>query len=381
MKNIIKFLSLLLFVIPSIVTSQNLPKDSILGHVKKIREKVVFLTEKENPQFLYNDDYGHSGFMGPESTISKFFNMWYGSNLCYYINYERNYDENGKITKEIWFDKKDSLINSYRYLYDKKNRLISSIDSTNHSVYTENHYFNEYGEYVDENIISENIQTNYFSHHYNKYKNGKVIRSKSFDENGFVDEYINHYNDKGKIAYKIRKNPSTWKKLKGNSWSLGVHDSIGHPYKNMEFEYDEKGRLIKKKEFEIQEYTNDIIPGRVITNIYKDDHLITQITGKKDDNQFTTYYNYRYDKYGRLIEKYCCNKDISKAGIIQKYTYKNNKIIKLIYSAEEPSDNPKMNNYKVTYSYKYDNNNNWIEILKTVDSVNLYKWVREIEYY
>lgn len=381
MENIIKFLSLLLIVIPSIVTSQNLPKDSLLGHVKKIREKVIFLTEKENPQFLYNDDYGHSGFMGPESTISKFFNMWYNSNLCYYINYERHYDENRKITNEIWFGKKDNFINSYRYLYDKKSRLISSIDSTAHSIYTQNHYFNEHGEYVDENIISENIQTNHFSHYYNKYKNGKVIRSKKFDEDGFVDEYINHYNDKGKIVYKICKNPSIWKKLEGNSWSLSVHDSIGKPYRNMEFEYNEKGKLIKKIEFDIQEYTNNIIPGRVITNIFKDDHLLTQITETKGNNPFTTYYNYRYDKYGRLTEKYCCDKNISKSGIIQKYKYKNDKISSLNYSYNEPSERPKMVNYKISYSYKYDNNNNWTEIIKIVNDVKLYKWVREIEYY
>ena len=43
--------------------SQYLPKDTLYGKVKEIREKVIFLTEIENPQLLYYDDYGHSGFM------------------------------------------------------------------------------------------------------------------------------------------------------------------------------------------------------------------------------------------------------------------------------------------------------------------------------
>lgn len=374
MENIIKFLSLLLIVIPSIVTSQNLPKDSLLGHVKKIREKVIFLTEKENPQFLYNDDYGHSGFMGPESTISKFSNMWYGSNLCYYINYERHFDEDRKITKEIWFGKKDDFIHSYRYLYDKKNRLISSIDSTAHSIYTENHYFNEYGEYVHENIIHESISNNYFSHDYKKYKNGKLIVTKSFDADGSVNEYSHHYNDHGKIAYRINKNHSTWKKLENNTWALGLHDSIGKPHKNMEFDYDEKGRLIRKTYFNIEEYTNNIIPEIEFTNIYEGENLITQIWRNN------TTFNYRYDKYGKLTEKYCCDTDISKAGIIQKYTYTNREISHLLYSDTPPPSNKRVN-HRINYQYKYDNNKNWIEIIKIVNGVKLYKWVREIEYY
>jgi hypothetical protein len=66
--------------------------------------------------------------------------------------------------------------------------------------------------------------------------------------------------------------------------------------------------------------------------------------------------------------------------MIQKYTYKNDKIAKLNYK-EESFEPQKMVNYNIFYSYKYDNNKNWIEILKTVDGVALYKWVREIEYY
>lgn len=379
MENIIKFLSLLLIVIPSIVTSQNLPKDSLLGHVKKIREKVIFLTEKENPQFLYNDDYGHSGFMDPETTESKFFRMWYESNYCYFLNYERHFNKEKRIVKDIWFGKKDNFMRSYKYLYDKKGRLISTIDSSEYSVDTRNHYFQEYGDYIDENIIDGSLKSNIFSHTFKRYKKGKIILTKDYRENGIINEYINRYNEEGKLIFRITKTPYSYKRIDENSTSYGIHDSIGLTYKSMANEYDVKGRLVKKKYFEVKDYTNISTPGREMIFIYNDNNLITEITD--DKNWYITYKNYRYDKHNRLIEKYCCDKDISKAGIIQKYTYKNNKIIKLIYSAEEPSDNPKMNNYKVTYSYKYDNNNNWIEILKTVNGAKLYKWVREIEYY
>ena len=97
----------LIFLIFTEIKSQNyLPKDTIFGNVKEIREKVIFLTEVENPQLLYYDDYGHSGFMGPESTISRFKDTWYTSNLSYYINYERNFDTKGNIISDKWFGKK-----------------------------------------------------------------------------------------------------------------------------------------------------------------------------------------------------------------------------------------------------------------------------------
>jgi hypothetical protein len=65
MKKKIILIFIFLFV-TSIAKSQTFPKDSLYGNVKRIREKVIFLTEIENLQLLYYDDYGHSGFMGPE---------------------------------------------------------------------------------------------------------------------------------------------------------------------------------------------------------------------------------------------------------------------------------------------------------------------------
>lgn len=377
-KNI--FLYLILCLIPSIALSQDLPKDTLYGNIKWIREKVIFLTKIENPQLLYYNDYGHSGFMGPESTITRFYNTWYSSNFCYYLNYERHFDKKRKIIKDTWFGKKNDFMNSYRYLYDKKNRLVNTIDSSEYSVDTRNHYFEEYGEFVDENIIYENLKLNIFSHNYKKYKNGKVILTKNFDENGTVDEYINHYNDNGKLSYRIYKNPNSWKKLEGDSWGYGVQDSIGVTYKSLINEYDKNNKLIKTQIFDLYSDENYKNPVETSTTIFKYDgnNLITKITGNK--NGYESYFNFRYDKNSRLTEKYCCDKDISKAKIVQKYIYKNDKIAKLSY-IEESFETQKMVSYNISYSYKYDNNNNWVEILKIVDGVELFKWVREIEYY
>nr|WP_315246613.1 hypothetical protein [uncultured Flavobacterium sp.] len=377
-KNI--FLILILFSICSLAVSQELPKDSLYGNVKKVKEKVLFLTKMENPQLFYYDDYGHSGFMGPESTIKRFYDTWYSTNFCYYLNYERHFNTKRKIIKDIWYGKENNFIESYRYLYDQKDRLISTIDSLKHSVHTENHYFKEYSEYLDENILYENLRLNLFTHKYKKYKNGKIITIKRFDDYGTVNEYVNNYNDKGKLLCIIYKNPNSWKKS-GNSWIYGVQDSIGVTYKSLINEYDNNNKLIKTQRFDLYSDENYKNPVEISQTIFKYDgnNLMTQISSSRSYKPLT-YINYRYNKNSNLTERYCCDEDISKAKMIEKYFYKDDKIVKLKYSTES-FDSHKIENYNISYMYKYDNNRNWVEIIKTVNGIDLFKWVREIEYY
>ena len=86
--------------------------NTLFGSVKIIRENVIFLTEVENPQLLYYDDYGHYRFRGPETTQAVFTDYWYNRESCYFINYERYFDELGNVVKELWFTKGDTLMNS-----------------------------------------------------------------------------------------------------------------------------------------------------------------------------------------------------------------------------------------------------------------------------
>jgi len=354
-------------------------KDTIYGKVKKIREKVEFLTLKENPQLLYYDDYGHSGFMGPESTISRFKSIWYSTEFCYYINYERHFNYKGNILEEIWFTKKDSFLKSYKYKYDKKERLVIKIDSISGKVYTDNHY---YENDKHENIISQNSDFNYFTHKYKRYNNeGKLVRLKSYDEYGTIDEYIYKYSAKGKLLYRIYKNPNSWRKTGKRSWSYGVQDSIGSIYKDLVNEYDKSNRLIKSQQFDLYEDDETHKEPKLTRNTiykYNNDNL-TQLMSNFSNGK-PNYINYVYDNHNNLIEKYCCSKKITNSDVIEKYVYKNDKIVKLEYT-EESFQTKETKTYKVSYKYKYDNKGNWREILKKVNGKELYKWVREIEYY
>ncbi len=226
-----------------------------------------------------------------------------------------------------------------------------------------------------------NLRLNLFSHDYKKYKNGKIIIQKNFDDEGTLYEYVNNYNDNGKLLYVTFKNPNSWKKVGENSWGYGVQDSIGVTYKSLINEYDKNNKLIKTQKFDLysdETYKNPVKTSETIFK-YDGNNLMTQINSSRG-YQPLTYVYYKYDKKGNLNEKYCCDEDISKAKIIEKYFYKNDKIVKLNYS-EESFNSQKNDNYNISYSYKFDNNKNWVEIIKTVNGIDLFKWVREIEYY
>jgi|SRR5690554_860747 len=362
-----------------LLTSFSQQKDTIYGKVKKIREKVEFLTQKENPQLVYYDDYGHSGFMGPEPTISRFKSFWYSTESCYYINYERHFNDQGEIIEDIWLTKKDSFMNSYKYKYDKKERLIRKIDSMDGLVYTDTHF---YENDRHENIIRQNSDFDYFNHEYKRYnKEGKLVRLKSYDERGTIDEYIYKYNSKGKLLYRTYKNPNSWWKSGERSWSYGPHDSIGNIYKDLVNEYDSSNRLIKSQQFDLYEDDETYKRPKLTRNtIYKyDKENLSQLISSFSSGT-PTYTHFVYDNQSRLIEKYCCSENKSDAQRIEKYVYKKNEIeslkyTKVLFPSKEPTT------FKVKFKYKYDEKGNWSEILKIVNGIELYKWIREMDYY
>lgn len=367
------FIFIFLLFLIAICKSQNyLPKDTIFGNVKNIREKVIFLTETENPQLLYYNDYGHSGFMGAESTISRFKDTWYTSNLCYYINYDRTFNQKGNIVHDLWFGKKDDFLNSYKKIYNQKNKIVKEIDSTNYSTYTTNYY---YSDYDDINIIRQNTKNDYFQHTYKKYKNDKLKILKEFDENGTVDEYNFFYNDKGKLKYRIYKNPNSWKQEGERSWSYGIQDTILTVYKDIINVYDNKDRLIKYESFDLYE-DNENHEKPLLTNQveykYEKGNLIS--IKRRYRTGMESYDYYKYNKYNQITERHCCNEDVKKAMIIEKYKYQNKKISNLEYIEEGKK-------YNISFKYKFDSKNNWIEIIKNVDGIDLFKWTRKIEYY
>lgn len=364
---------LLLLFLGTNVKCQYLPEDSLRGNVKKIREKVIYLTEVENPQLLYYDDYGHSGFNGPESTINKFRDIWFSSNFCYYINYERHFDNKGKITKDIWYGKKDNFMNSYRMIYDKNNRIVSEIDSTKNSVGNKNYYY----ERDNITMISENSAYSSFSHTFKHYKNGKIRTLKRFYRDGALHQYRFIYNKNNQLFYRIHIDPNVEEEETEDIYSDKLKEPAPNIYKDIINFYDKKNRLIKHQEYELDEHDKDSKNSVVINQKeykYIDDHLVREKTVYRTGME--SFDQYVYEERGRISKRYCCEEDILKAMIIEEYKY--NKNSNEVTGTDYTEEGKK---YVVSFKYKYDKNKNWIEIIKNVDGDDLYKWIRDIEYY
>ena len=351
--------------------------DSIYGNIKRVREKVFDISDKDNPKQIEIDEYSDSMVLIPNDLNLNIYDILFSGSNIGYENYERIYNENGDILKNTWFVKKDEFYESTTYKYDKKNRVIRKIDSTNNYVSIKNHYYEDFDEFTNENIISLSFDSNYFNHTIKQHKDNKVIRIKHIDEFGNITEYNNNYTLNGKLKSTTTKEPETWRKNEEGDWSYGVHDSIPNVFKSRINEYDEKNRILKSFEYNYS-----------IKNNYKAPILLHQVLYNYENNKTTvkeiyesgmiSSKSYIYDNQNRIIKYYCCSDTISGSNIIREYSYKNGKIVsgKLI-----TKDNGKIEIQKIDFKYKYDDKNNWIEIIKLVDGKERFKRIREIEYY
>lgn len=367
------FLLIIYFISILTVKSQVTKIDSIYGNIKRIREKVINLNNPDEGTTEYSD----SITLLPNSLNLNIYDATFSGSGSEYVNFERFYNENGGILKHIWLVKNDGFYKSTTYKYDDKNRIISEIDSSHNNLTRVKHYYEDFDEYTNENIISINLDSDYFHHTIKQYKHNKVIRTKLIDEYGNITEFINNYNQNGKLEFTSLKTPETWQKNKNGDWSHGVHDSISIVFKNSVYKYDEKNRILKSLEYN---YSNK--------NNYEKPVLLHQVLYNYDKNKTTvkTIYEsglissfiYVYDKKNRIIEYHCCSDNISDSQRIKKYTYKNDKIVSLQYVTK---DNNKTKIQNIDFKYKYDDKNNWIEIIKIIDGKEKFKRTREIEYY
>jgi hypothetical protein len=370
------FLIVIFLITVLSVKSQVTKIDSIYGSIKRIREKVINLDNLDNLD-EGTTEYSDSIILLPNSLNLNIYDSSFSGSASEYVNFERFYNENGSILKHIWLIKNDEFYKSITYKYDDKNRVISEIDSSRNNLTTDKHYYEDFDEYTNENIISINLDLNYFQHTIKQYKDNQIIRTKLIDDYGNITEFINNYNENGKLKYTTLKTPETWQKNENENWSYGVHDTIPNVFKSSVYEYDDKNRLLKRLDYDYSAKNN-----------YEKPILLHQILYTYNDNKTTvkkiyesgmiSSFIYVYDKKNRIIEYHCCSDNISDSKSVKKYTYKNDKIVSLQYITK---DNNKTKIQNIDFKYKYDDKNNWIEIIKIIDGKEKSKRTREIEYY
>jgi hypothetical protein len=376
MKNISVQSFILVFILMFIDSySQDIPKDTLYGKIKRVREKVIFLTKVENFRLLETDDenYGHPGFLGPKYSTWRFYDNWYKSPVIYYLNYDRLYDVNRNVTEETWYGKKDEFVGYFKYSYDEKQRLIKKIDSSDIDVDIVIHDFRDYGDHTYENITDINFEFNSFFRLFKRYYKGKLTQRKSLNDDGEVNEFFYDYNDFGKISTIKHRNNFRYMRMNENSKNREKVDTISIMNTQEIYHYDAQQRLVKKEYFDTFTYDDDGKPKYNGTEliVYKDAQNTEFYSVKNGENVLVK--TIKTDSKGRLIERIHFGHDRINEEL--QITYQKDKIVKVICVEDETKT------YKIDFSYKFDLNNNWVEIIKTVNGRDLFKWIREIEYY
>ncbi|WP_213188695.1 hypothetical protein [Cloacibacterium caeni] len=373
-----KYLFSIFILISFCVKSQKF-QDTIIGNPKYVREYVSFLTEKQNPQFLYNSDYGHEGFLGNEFTKKEFKEIWFNYDFVYYINYEKFYKKknNSLLIKENWFYKDHSFLASFskEFYNGKLTKLVLDSSAVNRYKTIFINYKNRNPKQIRLMKFSKTKDYNTRKYFFKKnqlkkisrYVNGRKQYDSVFvyDKKNLVEEYVLHK----------RK----WKNIDNNQRCfcedpVGVKEMIKKNY------FDEKNNLIKVENYKLSEDNTNYLNSKVEYK-YDDNKLISKQDFWRDWNSALnktelkkgtkTIYEY---KFGKLLKKqsYTDNKSLNMSTT---YYYDDNDNISKI----EFFDNE--NCFEVTFRYRFDENNNWIEIIKNVNGKDLYMWKREIEYH
>ncbi len=384
------------------------PADTIYGKVKSIREKIEFLDEERqnyNLAGLYGD-YGHSGWKPELGKNSRFNIWWYNTPLVHYINYYKEFDEEGNITLIEWYFKNQNLVNRKENTYNELGDLI-------HQKITDNQFgerINDYDEYsrlysYDQHKNMIHLKTTFSDNsfsvnsksydslnnlkkelyyrskspkevNYSKYfydENSNLIEIKRFDEDGERNGKKYEYDKKNRRVKIIFHYPFKWVRTENHTNQKRTKNGSDFLYKV--FKYDSKNRIVETKTYNQSLYTYDKVEiSDVERKIFKGD-LIKKIMHYDKKDSLKYFEEYTYDSHNRMIKKVVSSSHQNEPTLKLKYTYNEHDFpTKLIYI-----ENGKKT--EIDFEYEFDSNNNWIKQTKTINGEKLYNWIRKIEYY
>ena len=302
-------------------------KDTIYGKVKSVREQLHFLDKNRQNKKIHPDEgeYGHYGFTTARFT-KKIFNLWwYNTPWVHNSNYIKMFDKKGLPSHEVWFYKDGDTLANCKYTYDGKGNLIQEKNSFGDHYKCKNHTY-DHNNKVLSTIYYVSADPNLYDYTiYVRDSLSNLIETKTFDEGG--DCYSKKYF------------------------------------------YDTSGKLLETHHYD---YGSLEKPARKFKNTYSNG-LLEQVIEIEDTISNIT--DYRYNQHNRKIKETFTSIRHPDSNRSCEYFYdKNGNIIKLIYT--------EMNKPTVVeFEYKFDNQNNWIEQIKSIDGEKLFVWTRTIEYY
>lgn len=242
---------------------------------------------------------------------------------------EKDYDENGKVTKQE--------VLKEIYEYDESGNMIVMIK------YNAAGNLSWYGEY-DKNgnkTLSETYDSKGNLEYYCEYEydeNGNEINCNQYDEDGkLIVQYIYEYDEQGNLTfrgsydgYSLEKDYEYTYDENGNLILYKGYDVYGELSDQVEYAYDEKGNRILRKAFDgegnlidHEEYAYDEKGNQVLVRSYD------------TDGSLTGYSEYEYDKDGnQTLTSYYASDGTLEHYAEGKYDQNGNNIFYAMYDAE-----------------------------------------------
>tara|TARA_Y100000815_G_scaffold214272_1_gene199231 strand:- start:226 stop:1290 length:1065 start_codon:yes stop_codon:yes gene_type:complete len=345
--------------------------DTIYGNPKSVREKVEFLSEKkQNYVFMSGDgDYGHATIFTPKGIKSRFHLYWYNYHWVFYVNYYKEFLENGKAKNETWYNKDGSFEREYKYTYDEKNNLTEKKEIYYDGEYNLTKYSYDYRDRIMSCISSYSNMTDLYSYALFKYDSlGRLVKTSRYRDEGYSGSIFRKYNKFDSIVREFRHSPKKWVENEDGSRTY-KSDSVGSWQDIYRCKYNENKNLVLKASYRDG---SDKISSRTIYKYDERNNVIYE--GYARDTVYA-YRKYKYDLKNRKIyyEYSVINNDFTKKLVEYRYNERGYIVNVLCFFQKKE--------YNIDYKYKFDEKGNWIKIIKVVNNEPLYVWSRKIKYY
>jgi len=339
-----KLLAIFLLITLGCLAQEPAIKDTIYGQVSWYKDyiDVINPTKEIHTSLLFPDD-DRLPFMGNQDRdLSLVSNAWYNNSYTQFIDYYREYDQNGRKIKERWRDAAtdDQAVFLYQYDTLKHATEIKQLDETGTVISTERRYYNYKGKLISK-LKDHNTFYSYWNYEYNA--NNECIKIVSFGEEGKNYEHSFEY-ENGKIKKSIRNGR--------------IEESI----------YNEKGLLDKKLTYSSKPEDNGAAQ-HTYSYIYDEMGRETAVYSNGKIQFSRTYY-----KDGKVKKIQYSSEDNTNPYTIEYY-YKGDLPIKVIHTDE------KRKKKIIEFEYTFDDNNKWIKQVKIIDGKPEYTRNRLIVYY
>ncbi|MBF4984207.1 hypothetical protein FNJ87_07660 [Nonlabens mediterrranea] len=392
-------------------------KEPLSGEVKSVRVTIEFVNDSiQNLKlFSIDNDYGHTGFISPTAVKSNFNSVWHETTASRYLNYYQERDEKDRIIKELWLNKRNELVEDYRYFYNKNSKLTTEQDI---SEFEKNLIIDKYCDfqkyYFENNLLFKMTERDkcpkgeYFKTYiYDKNKRlvNKFRYSSYSDGDIHMDGELYHYQDTLLIkttpynysnsqydqgreyTYDEKHRMTKIYQLLYYKWA-SVDDTLKRIYSSIPLkklyrthEYNDNNNIVKEVFYNDDNSNNDsIIHFKTIERQFKNNlevKIKTSYSITKDELSVSLI-EQEFDDSNRIISYRRYYKNKLNASRHYSYNRQNDVIsIQLVRNDELKG----ISKNKIDFKFKYDSHGNWVQQIKSVNGQPLFIWHRKIEYY